>query len=336
MRLSQGTRVLVTGGAGFVGSHLAESLLLRDCKVAVIDDLSTGRFDNIRHLEDHPRFSFAIDSITNESVLDHLVRDSDVVFHLAAAVGVELIIRDPVRALESNLFGTRAVLHAANRYRKKLLLTSTSEVYGKSERVPFAEDDDCLVGPTTKARWSYASSKAASEHLCLAYHRQMDLPVVIVRLFNTVGPRQRGRYGMVIPRFVHQALDGRPLTVYGDGSQSRCFCDVEDAVRAMIGVCEHPEAVGRVINVGSDQEVTILELARRVLALVAGEGSDFKQRIERIPYDRAYGPGFEDMRRRQPDLTYIRHLIGWRAHLSLDDTLRRVVAYCRAEVSTLS
>ncbi len=335
--LQPGTHVLVTGGAGFLGSHLVEALLDRGCMVSVIDDLSTGRFDNIAHLENHPTFRFAIDSVTNEAVLDHLVRDSDVIFHLAAAVGVELIIRDPVRVLESNIFGTRAVLHAANRYRKRLLITSTSEVYGKSENVPFGEEDDSLVGPTTKARWSYAASKAANEHLCLAYQRQMGLPVVIFRLFNTVGPRQSGQYGMVIPRLVRQAVEGRPLTVYGDGTQRRCFCDVEDAVRAMLAVAEHPAAWGQIFNIGSDQEVSILELAQQIAALVdfaaAEEGKDERSQIEFVPYETAYGPGFEDMRRRQPNLSRIRRLIGWEPRIPLAVTLRRVIAHYRLAAS---
>ncbi len=322
--LRDGCRVVVTGGAGFVGSHLAEVLLHRGCRVTVIDNLSTGRFDNIRHLRDHAGFSFAIDSIANEAVLDHLVRDCDLVFHLASVVGVELIIRDPVHVLEGNIFGSRAVLAAANRYRKPLLVTSTSEVYGKGTHVPFREHDDRLVGPTSRDRWSYATSKAAIEHLCLAYHRQMDLPVVIARLFNTVGPRQRGRYGMVIPRLVAQALAGETLTVYGDGLQQRCFCDVDDVVQALIGLGETPDAIGGVFNIGSTREVTILELAHMVLDACGQPAED--GRIRLVPYEEAYGPGFEDMHRRLPDIERIGSLLGWQPRISLEKTLERVVA----------
>ncbi|MFQ5859548.1 MAG: NAD-dependent epimerase/dehydratase family protein, partial [Anaerolineae bacterium] len=258
-------QALITGGAGFIGSHLAEALLERDYHVTVIDDLSTGQFDNIEHLRDHPRFRFAIDTITNDMVMDRLSSECDVIFHLAAAVGVELIIDSPVHTIETNILGTDAVLRAAQRYRKKVLIASTSEIYGKNNHVPFREDDDRLLGPTTKARWSYATSKAVDEFLGLAYHKEKGLPVVIFRLFNTIGPRQRGRYGMVVPRFVQQALAGRPLTVYGDGRQTRCFCDVADVVRAIISLAEEPRAVGQVFNVGSTEEISILELARKVL-----------------------------------------------------------------------
>ncbi|RMD66902.1 NAD-dependent epimerase/dehydratase family protein, partial [Candidatus Parcubacteria bacterium] len=264
-------RALITGGAGFIGSHLAEHLLEHDHQVTIIDNLSTGRFDNIAHLTDHPRFQFAIDSITNEVVMDRLVSECDVIFHLAAAVGVELIVRDPVNVIETNILGTHAVLKVANRYRKKVLIASTSEIYGKNNQVPFREDDDRLLGPTTKARWSYSTSKAVDEFLGLAYHKQKDLPVIIFRLFNTVGPRQTGQYGMVVPRFVQQALAGQPLTVYGDGQQSRCFCDVADVVRAVTGLAEEPRAVGEVFNIGSNEEISILNLARKVLQLVAEE-----------------------------------------------------------------
>nr|XP_061801970.1 uncharacterized protein LOC133593370 [Nerophis lumbriciformis] len=328
--LAAGRRVLVTGGAGFLGSHLVEALLERGCRVAVIDDLSTGRFENIAHLEGHPRFTIAIDSITHEVVLDHLVRDADMVFHLAASVGVELVVQDPVHALEGNILGTRSVLSMCQRYRKKYLLTSTSEVYGKSDAVPFSEGDDLMLGPTAKARWSYASSKVAAEHLSLAYHRQHGLPVVIVRLFNTVGPRQLGRYGMVIPRFVQQALAGEPLTVHGDGRQRRCFCHVSDAVRAILALAEHPDALGQVYNIGSTEEVSILELAQRVLGLVRPE-ADPEVAIRLLPYEKAYGPGFEDMRRRLPSIDKIASLVGWQPTIRLDETLRRVVEFQRQQ-----
>ena len=327
---AEGRRVLVTGGAGFIGSHLAEALLERGSTVAVIDDLSTGRLDNIAHLEGHPRFTAAIDSVTDEVVLDGMVRDCDLVFHLAAAVGVELVVRDPVHAVESNVLGTRAVLGACHRHRKKLLLTSTSEVYGKNERMPLDEGDDRVLGPTVKPRWSYACSKAAAEHLCLAYHRQHQLPVVIVRLFNTVGPRQRGSYGMVIPRFVQQALAGEALTVYGDGEQRRSFCHVDDTVRALLSLAGHPGALGEVFNVGSTEEVSIRELAHRVLRLLRPEVEP-SAAIRRVPYEEAYGPGFEDMRRRLPAIDKIAALTGWAPSVPLEDTLRRVAEYQRGE-----
>jgi UDP-glucose 4-epimerase len=330
---------LVTGGAGFIGSHLAEALLEKGDHVMVIDNLSTGRFDNIAHLTDHPHFRFAIDTITNEVVMDRLVSECDVIFHLAAAVGVELIVRDPVQVIETNILGTHAVLKVANRYRKKVLIASTSEIYGKTNHVPFVEDDDRLLGPTSKARWSYSTSKAVDEFLGLAYHRQMGLPVVIFRLFNTVGPRQTGQYGMVVPRFVEQALQGKPLTVYGDGQQTRCFCNVEDVVRAIIGLAECPDAAGQVFNVGSTEEVTILGLAEKVLQTVDTMGAQAPtlrpqdERIRFVPYEEAYGAGFEDMRRRVPDVSRIKALIGWEPQLSLEETLQRVALYC-AEVGT--
>ncbi|MBN1658612.1 MAG: GDP-mannose 4,6-dehydratase [Anaerolineae bacterium] len=319
------THYLITGGAGFIGSHLAEALLARGDRVTVIDDLSTGRFDNIAPLAGRPGFRFAIDTITNEVVMDRLVSECDVVVHLAAAVGVELIIRDPVRVIETNILGTHAVLKVANRYRKRVLIASTSEIYGKGVRVPFAEDDDRVLGPTTTARWSYSTSKAVDEFLALAYHKQMGLPVVVFRLFNTVGPRQTGRYGMVVPRFVEQALAGQPLGVYGDGTQARCFLHVADAVRAIIALAGCPEATGEVFNVGSTEEVSILDLARRVVAAAGGvAGADT---IRLIPYNEAYGPGFEDMHRRVPDVRKIERYTGWRPERSLDEILADVIAY---------
>lgn len=320
---------LVTGGAGFIGSHLAELLLTGGDRVTVIDDLSTGCFDNIAPLAGHPRFRFAVDTITNEVVMDRLVSECDTVVHLAAAVGVELIINDPVRGIETNILGTHAVLKVAARYRKKVLIASTSEIYGKSDHVPFAEDQDRVLGATSVARWSYSTSKAVDEFLALAYHQQMGLPVVIFRLFNTVGPRQTGRYGMVVPRLVRQALAGEPLTVYGDGSQSRCFLHVHDAVRAIVALANCPEAVGQVFNVGSTAEISILDLAQRVLAVTGSNGSDGQIRF--VPYSEAYGPGFEDMQRRVPDLSRIRQVTGWEAERGLDEILVDVAAYyeCR-------
>ncbi|MBC7237221.1 MAG: GDP-mannose 4,6-dehydratase [Chloroflexi bacterium] len=317
-------RALITGGCGFIGSHLTEALLERGDEVTVVDDLSTGRFENVQHLVGHPAFRFAIETITNETVMDRLISECDIIYHLAAAVGVELIVRDPVRVIETNIKGCEAILRIGARYRKKVMLASTSEVYGKSNKVPFAEDDDRVLGPTTRSRWSYACSKAMDEFLAFAYAKQLALPVVIMRLFNTVGPRQTGRYGMVVPRFVQQALRNQPLTVYGDGQQSRCFTYVTDVVKAMVGLSDEPRAVGRVFNIGSTEEVTIEELARRTIAL-AGSTSE----IVYIPYDQAYEEGFEDMRRRVPDITAIKTLIGWQPETDLDGILRRVIAYFR-------
>jgi len=315
------TRSLITGGAGFIGSHLAEALLAQGQQVVVIDNLSTGRIENISALMDHPQFQFVYGDIQDEATLGRLMSECDEVYHLAAAVGVELVVKDPVHTIETNLLGTEAVLRLARRDRKKVLIASTSEVYGKSNEIPFREDSDRVMGPTTKSRWSYAESKAMDEFLALAYHRQFGVPVVIVRFFNTVGPRQTGRYGMVIPRLVRQAVSGEPLTVYGDGQQSRCFCNVKDVVRAVIGLMNEPRAVGQVFNIGSREEITILELARRVLAR-SGSHSE----IRLIPYEQAYEAGFEDMRRRVPDTSKIQALIGWQPTLSLDETLDQVIA----------
>ena len=321
---------LVTGGAGFIGSHLAERLAVDGYGVTILDDLSTGRVDNVSRVLNYANVTLIDDSLSNEALLDRLVGECDVVFHLAAAVGVELIVRDPIRVFETNVLGTHAVLRAAIRHRKKTLITSTSEIYGKSQRTPFGEDDDRVLGPTTKSRWSYSTSKAMDEFLALAYHRQNNLPVIIARLFNTVGPRQSGQYGMVVPRLVQQALRGEPLTVYGDGLQSRCFCDVEDVTRALIGLAECPEAVGQVFNVGSTNEVSIVDLARKILILTnAGESVADENRITLVPYDRAYESGFEDTRRRIPDIRRIGEKIGWYPQVPLEETLRRVIAYCR-------
>lgn len=317
-------RALITGGAGFIGSHLAEALLAAGHRVVAIDDLSTGAEANIEHLYDRPDFQFVLETITNEAVMDRLVSECDIVFHLAAAVGVELIVRDPIHTIETNVLGTSIVLRIANRYRRKVILASTSEIYGKSNDVPFREDGDRVMGPTTHSRWAYANSKAMDEFLALAYHKQRGLPIVICRFFNTIGPRQTGRYGMVVPRFVRQALRGEPLTVYGDGQQSRCFADVLDVVDAVIKLAAHPGAVGQVFNLGSTDEITILELAQRVLRLT-GSASP----IVMVPYDQAYEPGFEDMRRRVPDISRAAALIGYRPRYSLDDTLQRIIAYYR-------
>jgi len=318
-------RALITGGAGFIGSHLAEALLARGHHVTVVDDLSTGRFQNIAHLVKHPLFGFAIETITNETVMDRLTSECDVIFHLAAAVGVQLIVERPVHTIETNILGTEAVLRLANRYRRKVLLASTSEVYGKGVRVPFAEDDDRLIGPTNKSRWAYATSKAVDEFLGLAYYREKELPVIVLRLFNTVGPRQTGQYGMVIPRFVGWALAGEPIQVYGTGQQSRCFCNVADTVRAILQLTEEPRAVGQIFNIGTDDSITIEELALKVKALTASPSE-----IVHVPYDEAYAPGFEDMDRRVPDLAKIERITGWRSVIPLDRTLEQVIEDLRA------
>ena len=321
-------RFLITGGAGFIGSHLCEALLAAGHRVVAIDDLSTGRAANIAHLRPLPHFQFVRETITNSLVLDRLTSEADVVVHLAAAVGVQLIVEDPVRTIRTNVMGTEGVLEAAHRYGCKVLIASTSEVYGKGVRVPFREDDDRLMGPTSRSRWAYAESKAVDEFLSLAYHQQFGLPVVIMRFFNTVGPRQTGRYGMVVPRFVRAALAGEPLEVYGDGTQSRCFGDVADVVRAVVALAAEPRAVGQVFNVGATEEITIRDLADRVLALT---GSASPVRL--VPYDEAYAPGFEDMRRRVPSIDKLHALIGYAPAHSLDDTLRRVIQYERLKIA---
>ena len=317
-------RALITGGCGFIGSHLAESLLERGDAVTVVDDLSTGRFENIEHLAGHPDFIFAIESIMNETVMDRLVSECDIIFHLAAAVGVELIVKEPVRVIETNIRGSETVFRIGGRYRKKIMLASSSEVYGKSEEVPFREEADRVLGPTSRSRWSYACSKAMDEFLALAYAKQMALPIVVMRFFNTVGPRQTGRYGMVVPRFVQQALRGEPLTVYGDGQQSRCFTCVQDVVRAIVGLADEPAAVGEIFNIGSTDEVSIEALARRIISL-----TNSPSEIVLVSYEQAYETGFEDMRRRVPDISKIQHWIGWEPEVDLQQTLCSVIDYYR-------
>ena len=322
--------VLITGGAGFIGSHLAEALLQRGDSVAVLDNLSTGSFQNIAHLVRLPHFSFAIESLDNGLVLDRLASQADAIVHLAAAVGVQLVVEQPTETIETNVLGTHAVLAAARRYRCRTLLASTSEVYGKKENVPFREDDDLVLGPSSRSRWVYAASKLLDEFLGLAAHREYDLPVTITRFFNTVGPRQIGRYGMVIPRFVRQALAEEPITVFGSGEQSRCFCHVTDVVQALLALLDRPEeTAGQVYNIGSNEEVTINELAQRVLQ-VTGSSSP----IQHIPYSQAYAPGFEDMQRRVPDIRKIQEAIGWQPTRSLDQILQDVIQYERQRVTT--
>jgi UDP-glucose 4-epimerase len=316
-------KALITGGAGFLGSHLAEALLARGDEVFVLDNLSTGSIENIEPLKGHARFRYTIDSVMNEPVTAELIDRVDVVFHLAAAVGVRLIVESPVNTIETNVHGTEMVLKLANKKKKQVIVASTSEVYGKSNVVPFREDADLVLGPTSKGRWSYACSKAIDEFLALAYHKEKRLPVVVARLFNTVGPRQTGRYGMVIPNFVKQALLGHPLTVFGDGSQSRCFTFVTDVVWALVRLAEHPGALGQVYNIGNDrEEITVAELARRVK-----ERARSQSEIVLVPYDQAYETGFEDMPRRVPDVGKLRALTGYDPQVQLDEILDRVIAY---------
>lgn len=317
-------RVLITGGAGFIGSHLAEALLDRGDEVYVLDNLSTGSIENITHLKNHPRFHYTIENVTNEPVLAELIDRCDVVVHLAAAVGVRLIVEAPVHTIETNVHGTEVVLKHANKKKKLVVIASTSEVYGKSATVPFHEDADLVLGPSSKHRWAYACSKLIDEFLALAYWKERKLPVIIVRLFNTVGPRQTGQYGMVIPTFVRQALAGQPITVFGDGSQSRSFTYVGDVVRAMVALIDEPRAVGQVFNIGHGDEISIEALAERIRVLT-GSRSD----IVRVPYDRAYEAGFEDMPRRVPDISRIRTLIGYQPTVDLDEILTRVIEYFR-------
>lgn len=320
------THALITGGAGFIGSHLADRLIAAGDTVTVIDNLSTGRYKNIAHLDGHPNFHYAIEDIRNIHVLDRLVSECDVIFHLAAAVGVQKIISQPIDTIEVNIGGTEVVLQTARRYRKKVMVASTSEVYGKGIRFPFHEDDDTVLGPTIRSRWSYAASKAIDEFLALAYHREVGLPVVIFRLFNTVGPRQSGQYGMVLPRFVQAALANEPISVYGDGEQQRCFCNVADVVTAIHELSQLPAAVGQVFNIGSNEEITIMDLAQRVRQRT-GSQSD----IRLIPYDEAYEAGFEDFRRRIPSLDKIRQTTEWEPATSLDTTIDQIIAYYREE-----
>jgi len=320
-------RALVTGGAGFIGSHLTEELLHSGWRVRVLDDLSTGRRGNLAHLDGRDGLTFFPGSATDPALLEQLIAESDVVFHLAAAVGVRLVVEQPVRTLATNIRATELVLELAARHGAKVLIASTSEVYGKLDVERFAETDDLVLGPTYKSRWSYAASKIIDEHMALAYAREQGLQVAVLRLFNTIGPRQTGKYGMVVPRFVRQALTGEPITVYGDGRQRRSFTWVADAVHAMIALAQHPGAVGEVFNIGHTKDITILDLALLV-KLMTHSTSD----IVAVPFEEAYESGFEDMRRRMPDITKLRRLIGYRPTLGLPAMLEAIVAYQRTEV----
>ena len=314
-------RILITGGAGFIGSHLTESLLDNKHQVHVLDDLSTGSIDNIAHLKGRPGFQYTIDTVFNDSLVAELVDRADVIFHLAAAVGVKLIVQDPVHTIETNVHGTEVILRHAAKKKKLVFIASTSEVYGKSAQVPFREDADLVMGATTRHRWAYACSKALDEFLALAYGKQKKLPVIVVRFFNTVGPRQTGQYGMVVPTFVRQALAGEQITVFGDGTQSRSFTYVGDVVWALQRLMVEPRAVGQVFNVGNTEEVTIEGLANKIRSLTGSHSP-----IVKIPDDQAYEAGFEDMPRRVPDLGKIKDLIGYEAKVGLQEIIERVVA----------
>ena len=319
-------RALITGGAGFIGSHLAESLLTQGHSVSVLDDLSTGRVENIEHLRLHPRFSFALGSVMDEAVLGKLIDRADVVFHLAAAVGVKLVVERPVHTIETNVHGTEAVLRHARRQRKLVLLASTSEVYGKNAKLPFREDADLVLGPPTKTRWGYATSKLLDEFLALGYWKEHHSPVIVVRLFNTVGPRQSARYGMVLPNFVRRALEGQPITVHGDGTQTRSFTWVGDVVSAMTALVQEPTAVGEVFNIGNGAEISIRDLAAKVRAM-----TDSDSPIEFVPYNQVFDDSFEDMPRRVPDITKIGRFVGYKPSVHLDEIIERVAQYWTAE-----
>jgi len=315
-------KILITGGAGFIGSHLSEKLLNAGHKVTVIDNLSTGEFANIKHLASNPNFSYVIDSILNKDVLEPLVKKSDQIYHLAAAVGVKYIIDNPLLSLKTNIQGTENVLELANKYKCRILVASTSEIYGKNNKVPFKEEDDRILGSTHISRWSYSSAKAIDEFLSLAYYREKKLPVVIVRCFNTVGPRQSGQYGMVIPKFVKAALLNHPITIFGDGKQSRCFCDVTDVIEGMVRLMNSEEATGHIFNVGNDESISIEELAIKIKDLTESES-----KIDYIKYEDAFEEGFEDMRRRVPDLTKIKEAVGYETKHDLEGILKRVISY---------
>jgi UDP-glucose 4-epimerase len=321
-------RALITGGAGFIGSHLAEALLNEGHEVDIIDNLSTGSIRNIGHLKGHPKFNYVIDTLTNEPLLAELIDRNDVIFHLAAAVGVKLIVEEPVHTIETNVHGTEVVLKHANKKKKKVIIASTSEVYGKNLEVPFREDADLVMGATIKHRWAYACSKAIDEFLALAYYKEKKLPVIIVRFFNTVGPRQTGQYGMVLPSFVRQALANEPITVFGDGTQARSFTYIADVVSCLMRLVKERNAIGEVFNIGNEQEVTILKLAEMVKK-AAGSTSE----IVFVPYDKAYEAGFEDMPRRVPDLSKVHALVGYEPKVQLHEIIDNVIEYFRTQES---
>ncbi len=321
-------RALITGGAGFIGSHLAERLLASGYQVTVIDNLSTGRLDNVRHLDANPHFSYAVEDIRNIHVIDRLVSECDIIFHLAAAVGVHNIIDQPINTIEVNIGGTEVILQTASRYRRRVMIASTSEVYGKGVQFPFREDDDTLSGPTKRSRWSYAASKAIDEFLSFAYHDEVGLPITLFRLFNTVGPRQVGQYGMVVPRFARWALANEPIQVYGDGQQQRCFGNVYDVVAAIQSLAETDASVGELYNIGSNEEISIMQLAQRIR-----DRADSASEIQLVPYDQAYSqPGFEDFRRRVPCIEKIGAAIGWGPTTPLDDTIDQIIAHIHGEM----
>jgi len=313
---------LITGGAGFIGSHLAEALMEKGDRVCVVDDFSTGTIKNVEHLRGNHQFALINDSVLNEELMEKLIDDCDIIYHLAAAVGVKYIMENRLKAFQVNVRGTEIVLKLADKKKKKVMIASTSEIYGKNGNVPYKEDDDRILGPTTLYRWSYSCTKALDEFLALAYWQEKRLPIVIMRFFNTVGPRQLGRYGMVVPRFVKSAIEGAPLTIYGDGTQTRCFTYIDDVIRAIIALAECPDAVGQIFNVGSDEEISINDLARKIIKL-----ANSSSKIEYIPYEEAYGEGFEDMMRRAPDISKIYQFIGWKPEVGLDDMLMRMLAY---------
>ena len=314
--------MLITGGAGFVGSFLAEELLDRGYPVIAIDNLSTGKLENINHLKKNPKFEFITGDIMDEALMDRFTAKCERIFHLAAAVGVKLIIEKPVETIETNIMGTEIIYKYANKHKKKVIVASTSEVYGKNNEIPFKETDDSVYGPTVKSRWSYACSKAIDEFLGLAYYHEKKMPITIVRLFNTIGPRQTGRYGMVVPTFVRQALLGHPITVFGDGKQTRCFANVKDIVWAMAELAEKTEAEGQVFNIGTDELISIKDLAEKTRVLC-----DSKSEIHFIPYDEAYEEGFEDMSQRMPDISKVNKAIGFEPEYNLDQTIREIIEY---------
>ncbi|OGX10311.1 MAG: nucleoside-diphosphate sugar epimerase, partial [Omnitrophica WOR_2 bacterium GWA2_37_7] len=315
-------KALITGGAGFIGSHLADELLAKSHTVAILDDLSTGRMSNISHLKTNPNFELIVGTVLNEYLVDKLVERCDVVFHLAAAVGVELIVKKPLESLTTNIKGSETILEMAYRYNKKILITSTSEIYGKNVNGPLKEGDDRILGSPLKVRWSYSTAKAVDEMLAYVYWKEKNVPTIIVRLFNTVGPRQTGYYGMVVPRFVEQALNNKPITVYGTGKQSRCFIHVKDVVSALIKLTEEPHSVGEVFNIGSQHEITIEQLAKEITKITKS-----KSQIEHIPYEKAYEEGFEDMQRRIPDTTKLNKLIGFKPTYTLAQIIQDIVKY---------